>query len=317
MADQESGSGEQPIIIKKIVKGGHGHHGGAWKVAYADFVTAMMAFFIVMWILSAGQEAKEEVAAYFNNPGAFSFVTGKRTIEYDTGLKPEPGRTPGTEKGDGAGKAQVIVRNPSKEEIMDGIRSQARSDSSKAARRVAETGQILKEFIDEVSSVRPDLENAAENIEIQLLDEGLRIELIESSDNTFFKVGSADLKSEVEELLEVLAFEIGKLPNFIELEGHTDARGYGNRKAKYTNWELSSDRANAARRVMVNNGLWDGQVLRVAGYADKFLRYPDQPFDPKNRRISILIKHLRVSDVMMQEEDIENAQDNQVSDPGF
>ena len=116
---EEAESKEQPIIIKKIVKGGHGHHGGAWKVAYADFVTAMMAFFIVMWILSAGQEAKEEVAAYFNNPGAFSYLTGRRTIPIDTGLLPEPGKTPGDEIGEGTGQENTKLKKASAAQIRE------------------------------------------------------------------------------------------------------------------------------------------------------------------------------------------------------
>ena len=140
-----------------------------------------------------------------------------------------------------------------------------------------------REFVNILPTERPDLAEESENIDFQLRDEGLRIELIESTENTFFRSGSDELRDEVKDILMILAYEIGKLPNFVEIEGHTDARGYS-KGARYSNWELSADRANSARRVMSQNGLWEGQIVRVSGYADKFLRYPDNPFDPKKQK---------------------------------
>lgn len=303
-------SGEQPIIIKKIVKGGAGHHGGAWKVAYADFVTAMMAFFIVMWIISASEETKKMVSNYFDNPGAFSFVTGKLTVPIDLGLKNVPGKNDGERKGDGSGRA--YVEDPSQQNrdnyqaIKEAIKQKAIEDSVEAAQRLEDAGREIKNYISNLESQGQDMKDIVESIEIQMSNEGLRIELIETDDGYFFQVGSAKLNNDIKFILKEIAFEIGKLPNYITVEGHTDARGFGKGNA-YTNWELSSDRANSARAYLTQNGLWDGQVKKVIGYADQFLKFSENPFDNRNRRISILIQNLKAADFELTEEDLEEA----------
>jgi chemotaxis protein MotB len=306
MAKDEN-TGEQPIIIKKIVKGGGGHHGGAWKVAYADFVTAMMAFFIVMWIISASEETKQQVSNYFDNPGAFSFVNGKLAVPIDLGLKNVPGKLDGERHGDGSGKNQVLDPTDQNRDdfhaIKQAIREKAIEDSILAAQKLQETAKEIKDYISNLKEERQDLKEVLNSIVISLSDEGLRIDLIETDDNYFFKVGSADIRGEVRIILKELAFEIGQLPNYVTLEGHTDARGFG-KTASYTNWELSADRANAARGYMAQHGLWDGQIRKVIGYADSFLRIPENPFDNRNRRISILIQNLKVSELEIKEEDL-------------
>lgn len=305
MADEKSG--EQPIIIKKVVKGGGGHHGGAWKVAYADFVTAMMAFFIVMWIISASEETKKNVSNYFDNPGLFSFVTGKMTVPVDLGLKNVPGKMDGERKGDGSGKDPVLDPMDNRDTyhaIKEAIKEKAIEDSIEAAKRLEQTAKQIKDFVTNLKEERQDLEEVLNSIVISQKDEGLRIDLIETNDNYFFKVGSAEIKNDIKIVLEELAFEIGKLPNYVTIEGHTDARSFG-KNATYTNWELSSDRANAARSYMTKYGLWDGQIKKVVGYADQFLRVPENPFDNKNRRISILIQNLTAKELELTEEDLE------------
>lgn len=298
MADdnEQSGHKEQPIIIKKIKKGGHGgHHGGAWKVAYADFVTAMMAFFIVMWILASSEEVKEQVSGYFQDPGAFNFVTGKRTIPIDLGLTPERNKGEGKDNG----KEAFVIEFEKK--TMDTIEAEslykALADSALAAKRVEVIGEKIKEEIENQLTAKPELKDIISSIKIEMTHEGLRIELIESTESLFFEVGSSILRKEAIDILRKLALEIGKLPNDVEIEGHTDSRAFKS-KAIYSNWELSSDRANSARRLLESAGLWAGQAVKVTGFADRKLRNPGNPFDVSNRRVSILIKQLSTDQFM-------------------
>lgn len=304
MADQEEQQGhkEQPIIIKKKRGGGHGgHHGGAWKVAYADFVTAMMAFFIVMWILAQSPKTRESVVAYFKDPGAFNFMTGKRTVPIDLGRPPDPGKG---KEGDGGEKKVEDVfftfsdkKDSTFNKSPEKVRQRAIEDSAKAYAKVIKSGADIKKMIMEQLNSRPDIKDILSAIKIEMTKEGLRIELIESQESLFFEVGSARINPKAKEVLVQLAREIGKLSNSVEIEGHTDSRQYG-KNAAYTNWNLSTDRANAARVVLENSGLWDGQTTRVTGFADRKLRNPDNPFDISNRRISILVRHLSAKDLI-------------------
>jgi chemotaxis protein MotB len=236
----------QVIIIKK--KSGHGgHHGGAWKVAYADFVTAMMALFIVLWLLNTSKKVQEAIAGYFKDP---------------------------------AGTAKNIGTN------------------------LAGSGANLAVTKDDLPKLKQELENrlrqmsnfeALKNqVSLTLTPEGLRIELLETSTGTFFDLGSPQPNANGKELLLVLAQELGKLPNQVSIEGHTDSKPYAG-KGGYSNWELSTDRANAARRLMQGEGLRENQVSQVRGYADQMLRKPDDPLDPSNRRISVIVQYLEKS----------------------
>jgi chemotaxis protein MotB len=231
------------IVIRK--KGGHGgHHGGAWKVAYADFVTAMMSLFIVLWLMNTSQKIRQAVAGYFNDP------RGKTTLT-------------GTDQS-GSNENLALTEN-----------------------NIANLKQKIEEAIHRMNDLKA-LEN---QIQITITPEGLRIELLETKDGTFFDTGSARLNEHGKELLEMLAGQLGQVPNRISIEGHTDAQPYASEEG-YGNWELSSDRANAARRVMETSGLRKGQVSQVRGYADQKLRVPDNPMDPSNRRISLIVQYL-------------------------
>jgi chemotaxis protein MotB len=243
---------DQPIIIIKKKGGhGHGHHGGAWKVAYADFVTAMMAFFLVMWLVGQAPEVKAGVAGYFRDPGAF-----------DGGQ----GVLPGAQS-----TASVQPERPTTQ--------QATSALEEAAQHVREALEALPQF-----------EALSKRIEIALTEEGLRIELREAPDDGFFASGSAAMKTETVQLLEVIAAELGQLSNHVAVEGHTDSAPYSGNNGQYSNWELSADRANAARRVLVGSGMKATQIEAVRGYADTRLRTPETPFNPSNRRISIIVR---------------------------
>jgi chemotaxis protein MotB len=231
-----------PIVIKRRSR--HtGHHGGAWKVAYADFVTALMSLFIVLWLMSQSAKIKEAVAGYFNDPHGTAALMG--TTMKGTGI---PAPVPATDM------------NALKDRLLQEIKA--------------------KKYLEKLSK----------QIEITVTQEGLRIELLEGQNATFYQSGSAQLSPNGQELLALLAGELKTLPNHLLIEGHTDAAQYSS-GLDYSNWELSADRANAARRLMQHDGVRSDQVSQVRGYADQMLRVPANPYDPTNRRITILVKN--------------------------
>lgn len=234
----------QPIIVIKKKSAHGGHHGGAWKVAYADFVTAMMSLFIVLWLMNSSEKIKKAVAGYFNDPKGTATLMGTTLT--------------------GTGETVTAA--------------------------ASEKMQQLKDKLQEQIKARKDLEKLSKQIEITITAEGLRIELLEDKNGTFYQSGSASLSSSGQELLSLLASELKTLPNALLIEGHTDAAPYSTDK-QYSNWELSADRANAARRLLQNDGVRKDQVTQVRGYADQLLRVRADPYDPSNRRISILVKN--------------------------
>ncbi|MBN2226054.1 MAG: OmpA family protein [candidate division Zixibacteria bacterium] len=252
----------QPIIIVKKKSGHGGHHGGAWKVAYADFVTAMMAFFLVMWILSQSDNVKEAVQGYFQDPVGFMKSSGKGLM--DGSSSPLKTRL----------KQQADVSSNVKDNLQ----------------ALTQTAQKIRDAIDQM----PEIGKLKDFVDVELIPEGLRIELAEVSTNpdstNFFDMGSSRLKPISQLILTAISKELRLLPNRIVLEGHTDRTPFTS-KTGMTNWELSADRANSARRYMENAGLRDGQVVEIRGYADKYLKFPDKPNDPRNRRIAIIVLH--------------------------
>jgi chemotaxis protein MotB len=235
----------RPIIIKKKAADHGGHHGGAWKVAYADFVTAMMSLFIVLWLMNSNAQVKEAVSGYFRDPAGI-------------------GKLAGTDK---AGKDKTV-------EVQ-------KDDMEK-----------LKEDLQRVLQTMPKFQSIQKQIVITITDEGLRIELMEAESGTFFETGSQKPTEAGLDMLRGLAAELGKLPNRMLIEGHTDARPYVG-TGTYSNWELSSDRANRARLVMETNGLRPEQVFQVRGFADQQLRNKDDPNDASNRRISVIVQYMK------------------------
>ncbi len=258
MAEKET---QPTIVIKK--KGGHeGHHGGAWKVAYADFVTAMMAFFLVMWLVNQSDAVKKAVQGYFQDPVGFMDKYGKSVL-------------------DGGNSA---IENLQFEK--DNLESRMSVESEK----LTEVGKQVAQAIQNL----PKVGDMKDQIEIEVTPEGLRINLIDASlvsdSSIFFDLGSSHLKPMASLILSAIASELGKLPNHIVIEGHTDSKGFKSKKS-YTNWELSADRANSARRLMEQSGLKSGQVTAIRGYADNKLRDPDNPEDPRNRRVTIIVRN--------------------------
>ncbi len=231
-----------PIIIIKKKVGHAGHHGGAWKVAYADFVTAMMALFIVLWLMNSSEQTKKAIAGYFRD---------------GVGRKTETGNGQA-----GAGQAMSL----------------GKADMTQ-----------LKEKLETAMKHLPELDKLKDQVNMTVTGEGLRIEMMESETGTFFESGSAQPTGQGREMLKLLATEAGKLSYALMIEGHTDSRPFAE-GANYTNWELSSDRANAARRIMESGGLRPDQVSEVRGFADQRLRKPDKPADASNRRISVIVK---------------------------
>ena len=256
----------QVIIIRKK-KGGHAaHHGGAWKVAYADFVTAMMAFFLVMWLVAQSKDVKANIAGYFRDPGLFDYQKSNGLL---------PGGTPGVEAGhapDPGGKPDLGGKPD-------------RAAQQKEQQLLAAAAEHIRQGLVKV----PEFKTLRDQIEFTVTSEGLRIELVERSGSSFFDSGSALLRGESERMLTVIAGELGKLANDIVVEGHTDSRPYSSGE-RYGNWELSSDRANAARRVMEGHGLGRKQLRTVRGFADTQLHFPTDPLDSRNRRISIVVR---------------------------
>jgi chemotaxis protein MotB len=241
------------LVIRK--KGGHGgHHGGAWKVAYADFVTAMMALFIVLWLMNTSKPIQVAISGYFKDPSG----TGKLTGSSLDGSKESGNNLAGSGE-----NFQLTKQNMGK--LKDQLQNSIRSIT--------------------------DLDKLKKNIEMTVTQEGLRIELMESAGGTFFDSGSATLNQSGRELVTLLAVELRKVPNHVSVEGHTDAKPYTG-KGSYSNWELSADRANAARRLMQQSGLRGDQVSQVRGFADQRLRTAKDPLDPSNRRVSIIVQYL-------------------------
>ncbi len=231
------------VIVVSKGKGHGGHHGGAWKVAYADFVTAMMAFFLVMWIVGQSEEIKKAVAGYFQDPIGFMSEMG------------------------GMGPDHVVV------------------DMSGEERAAF---QLAKETLEGQIAQVPELAELQQNIEITITGEGLRIELVEGEGSLFFEVGSIDPTESALRLFEIIADELSGMPNKVAIEGHTDASPYSTDDPEYSNWELSTDRANAVRRTM-EPLLAPDQIAEVRGLADRVPRDPDDPLSPQNRRVSILV----------------------------
>ena len=239
---------ESPEIIVIKRKSSHGgHHGGAWKVAYADFVTAMMSLFIVLWLMNASKQVQEAVGGYFKDPRGTAKVVG-------------------TNK-NGAGDFFSL-----KKENME---------------------KLKQELLQAIHRLDPD-NKLKDRIEITITQEGLRIELMESEKGTFFELGDAKPTSALKDILQVLSQELGKMPNKVSIEGHTDSKPYSGNRG-YDNYDLSSDRANEARRLMQSEGIRIDQVSQVRGFADQRLRLLQKPEDPSNRRISVIVQYLENS----------------------
>jgi len=247
-----------------------GHHGGAWKVAYADFVTAMMAFFMVLWLLSTSESTKAAVASYFRHPALFK--------NGGTGFLDQEGMIEMQQK------LQEINSRESKGEASDSIDPQT-LETEKGV--LTQSAQELEDAIKN----SPELAGFNNQIQVSFTDDGLRIQIEDSSIQSLFSVGSTEPNSESRKLLELIGATLARLPNPIAVEGHTDSRPFQGGDAGRTNWELSGERANAARRILESTGVDPTRIQRVIGLADRDLLDPEHPMSDRNRRISILVRY--------------------------
>jgi chemotaxis protein MotB len=279
----------QPIIIKRVKKGGHAAHGGAWKIAYADFVTAMMAFFLLMWLLGSTSEGdKKGIADFFQTPLKVSLLGG------------------GTGSGDsshvirGGGTDLTRQTGQVKRGEVEAPRAAVNLLALKEEQRKAEAARLeaLKQKVSSVLAGNPRLAAMRSQIRLDLTKDGLRIQIVDELNRPMFDSGSAVVRPHMRELLREIGAVLAEVPNRLTLEGHTDAQPFGGGERGYSNWELSSDRANASRRELISGGLPDRRVLRVQGLASSNLFVPSEPNGPTNRRISIIVMNREAEDRM-------------------
>ena len=270
----------QPIIIKRVKKGGHAAHGGAWKIAYADFVTAMMAFFLLMWLLGSTTEGdKKGIADYFASPLKLALLAS------------------GSGAGDSAhvvkGGGQDLTRSTGqvKRGDIEAKRDTVNLHQLKAEQIRAEIARLenLRKKIEEAVAGNPELKTVASQILMEMTGDGLRIQIIDQDQRPMFASGSAVVQPYMRDLLRALGALLSEVPNRLTLEGHTDALPFGRGERGYSNWELSADRANASRRDMLAGGLPEEQVLRVQGLAASNPFDRKDPTAPANRRISVVV----------------------------
>ncbi|OIN92482.1 MAG: flagellar motor protein MotB [Comamonadaceae bacterium CG1_02_60_18] len=270
----------QPIIIKRIKKAGHVAHGGAWKIAYADFVTAMMAFFLLMWLLGSTSEGdKKGLSDYFQSPLKVAMQGGT-----------------------GAGASQSIINGGGNDLTQtagqakrgDGADAKAKrnsGDQAKAA-RAKQDAQKLAQISAKISGIisgTPKLAEFSDQIKLAITPDGLQIQIVDDQKRPMFDSGSASVKPYMREILQLIGEALVDVDNKISMEGHTDKTPYGSGVRGYSNWELSADRANATRRELVAVGLPDEKMARVMGLASSVLFDPENPTSPSNRRISITV----------------------------
>jgi len=279
----------QPIIIKRVKKGGHAAHGGAWKIAYADFVTAMMAFFLLMWLLGSTTEGdKKGIADYFGSPLKVAMQGGSGSGDSSHVVK-------------GGGKD--LTRESGQVKAGD-VEARQRTFSLRALKeeqRKAEKARLeeLKDKVEEVLANNPQLATLGGQIRLDMTKEGLRIQIVDENNRAMFDSGSAVVKPYMRALLRELGSVLSEVPNRLTLGGHTDALGFAGGERGYSNWELSADRANSSRRELIAGVLPESRTLRVQGLASSKLLEPKQPESPINRRISIIVMNRDAEDAVL------------------
>jgi len=283
MADENA----RPIVVKRIKKVAGGHHGGAWKIAYADFVTAMMAFFLLMWLL--GSTAKGDlvgISEYFKTPLKVAMAGGSGSGDSSSVIKgggEDLTRTAGqVKRGD----------SPPEKKTYD-----LQAAKAALAREEGQRLQMLKARIESAIEVNPMLKKYQNQLLLDITSEGLRIQIVDEKNRPMFALAKADLQPDTKQILHIIGMVLNEVPNKIGISGHTDSTPYYS-DAGYSNWELSADRANASRREMVLGGLQDDKVLRVVGLASAAHLDAKDPFNPVNRRISIIVMNKRTEDAV-------------------
>lgn len=267
----------QPIIVKRVKKVAGGHHGGAWKIAFADFATAMMAFFLVMWLMtSATPEQKKAISGYFQDPIGFTESASPYAIDLGGTPTPAPERTLNPD----------ISETPESQPDETGVSTD--QIETLAEKMEQERLELLLQELQNKVEENPELQRFKDQILFEITQDGLRIQIMDAENRPMFALGSANLQPYFEDILLAMADTIRAVPNKISISGHTDAKPFAGR-GDFGNWELSSNRANAARRALVAGGYPDEQVARVVGYASSALFDREDPFNPVNRRIDIVV----------------------------
>ena len=276
----------QPIIVKRVKRFGAGHHGGAWKIAFADFAVAMMAFFLVMWLMSnATPEQKIAIAGYFKDPIGFTESGTPYVIDLGGSPKLAPDATLNPEIKEEPSKPET---EPSKTDTAQATAPNESQAENIAEKREKERLELLLQELQNKVNENPELQKFKDQILFEITNEGLRIQIMDADNRPMFDIGQARLKPYFEDILLAMADTIKDVPNKISVSGHTDATPFVGANGK-GNWELSADRANAARRALVAGGYPDPQVARVVGYASSSLFDRKNPTNPVNRRIDIIV----------------------------
>lgn len=269
----------RPIVIKKVKKGHHGHHGGAWKIAYADFVTAMMAFFLLMWLLGSVDGGKlKGISEYFKSPLKTSLAGGSSIGESPIILK--------------GGGQDLTAEDGLVKKILE-----ERAAEAEERRKM----KAAKEELERLIAANPTLSKFKNQLLIDLTTEGLRVQIVDEQSRPMFGLASAELQPYVLDILRELVRPLNDMPNRISLSGHTDAKPYAGGQKSFSNWELSTLRANSARRELAGSGLTPGKVIRVVGLADSVLLDVDNPVSPINRRISIILLNKKAEEAAANE----------------
>jgi chemotaxis protein MotB len=292
MADDKN---KRPIVIKRIKKVAAGHHGGAWKIAYADFVTAMMAFFLLMWLL--GSTAKGDlqgISEYFKTPLKVALMGGSGSGDSSSIIKgggKDLTRSEGQVKsGELPSQKKVINLKAANEEFL-------RLEAKKEIEHLKE----LKKNIEAAIENSKKLQQFKKQILLDLTTEGLRIQIVDEQNRPMFQSGSAKLEDYTRDILREIGKMLNEMPNKVSLSGHTDAQPYVTAGGRYSNWELSADRANASRRELIGGGLADEKIIRVVGLSSAVLFDKEQPRNPVNRRISIIVMNKKAEEAAQQD----------------
>ena len=289
-----SDDSQRPIVIKRIKKGGHGHHGGAWKIAYADFVTAMMAFFLLMWLLGSTTKGDlQGIAEYFKTPLKVAMQGGSGSGDASSVIK---------------GGGQDLSRKTGQvQKALDPIKKKSISlEAAKAElkRQEAAKLKVLKEKLEKTIDANPLLKQFKNQLKLDLTREGLRIQIVDEQNRPMFDSGSSHLKPYTQVILREIAKVLNEVDNRVSLSGHTDATPYSGGEKGYSNWELSADRANASRRELVSGGMAEGKILRVVGLSSAVPFDQKDPASPVNRRISILVMNKEAEEAVLKDDKV-------------
>jgi chemotaxis protein MotB len=282
---------QQPIVVKKIKKGGGGAHGGAWKIAYADFVTAMMAFFLLMWLLgSTTQGDLKGIADYFNTPLKVAMAGGSGSGDSSSILQGG---------GEDLTRSHGQVKRGDIEASKRNINLQAlKADMEKVEKQKLES---LKMDLETLIDSNPSLKQFKSQLLLDLTSEGLRIQIVDEKNRPMFDSASSELKPYARQILREMGKALNKVENKVSLSGHTDATPYAGGNQGFGNWELSTNRANASRRELLLGGMDDAKVMRVVGLASTVLYDKTDPFNPINRRISIIVMNKRTEEAILRD----------------